>query len=224
MGLCHHLRKLLFSAMFYRVKVSQQHNSTARCPSSICSFFMVQGLPAAVCVATAVIDSYGPQEWILPGMGVHQCFLTSRSNEAINSYFESAYEIYYHVFVFILIGFNLAYFMKLVVYLIKHWVAIKHLNRSGESKVLERFSLIARCFIIMGLPTVFITIADVLEFVNGKKNLHVVNLSLFCLLSGVYMFLTLICKKSVLDLMKAKCTRVNTTLISSFRNISARQN
>ena len=164
-------------------------------------------------VVTAVIDSYGPKEWILPGMGLHNCFLSGRA-KSYNSYLMNPHFIYYKVFLIILSIVNWVYFIKVVAYLIKHWAAIKHLNMTSNSRVLERISLVARCFFIMGVPMVFIIIADLLRFELGKRDPAIQYLYIASVFAGVYMFVALICKKSVLQALKARATNINTTITS----------
>ena len=185
-------------------KLRLKNNASYSNYKFVTTFFIAQGLPAVVSVATAVIDSYGPGTWILPGVGVHRCFLQSRAQ--FNNYFADPFFIYFFVFIILLISLNLMYFLKLLIHLIRHWVCIQGMESVARNNALGRLRLVARCFFIMGMPMILILTANVLEFVNGKKNLLIVQLNMIALLSGFYMFVTLVCKKTVLKELKIKCS------------------
>ena len=57
----------------------------------------------------------------------------------------------------------------------------------------------------MGLPMVLLLVANVLEVVNGKKNIMIVQMNMIAMLSGFYMFVSLVCKQTVLKELMKKC-------------------
>ena len=178
-------------------------NQTTQSNSKFCiAVVIAQGLPALVTVATVVIDVYGLEDWKLPGMGLLRCYLKARKDS--NSAFSDAFFIYSQVVILLIISFNMVQFIKMLIYLVKHWLVIKGLERTSGGEVLERFRLVARCAFIMGMPIVLLVTANLLEFLNGQKNIIVVNLSLISLLAGFYMFITLVFKQSMLKELKAK--------------------
>ena len=169
----------------------------------ITTFCIAQGLPALVSAATAVIDSYGPEDWILPGVGVHRCFLQAR--QQYSNYFAYPFFIYYLVYILIMIILNMVCFLKLLVFLIRHWMLLRGIESVAPSKVLYRLRLVVRCFFIMGLPMVLLLVANVLEVVNGKKNIMIVQMNMIAMLAGFYMFVSLVCKQTVLKELMKKC-------------------
>ena len=87
---------------------------------------------------------------------------------------------------------------------LRHWVTVKQIDTA--SHLVDRFKVVARCFVIMGMPEMFKLIACILEFLNGRKDKGTVILYLISLLTGLYMFVTLICRMSVLRKLKSRFT------------------
>ena len=180
------------------------HNRATQSNSKFCiAVVIAQGLPVLVSVPTVVIDVYGLEDWKLPGMGLLRCYLHARKDS--NNAFSDAFFLYSQVIILLIISFNMVLFIKMLIYLVKHWIVTRGLKstRAG-SHVFERFRLVARCAFIMGIPMILLVTANLLEFVNGEKNNIIVDLSLISLLAGFYMFVTLVCKKTMLKELKSK--------------------
>ena len=116
--------------------------------------FYAQGIPLLLCSGVALMDRYGPCDWILPNMGSAQCFLGSPWEKQwstvgapLEDLFLTSEFLYFHSILLLLQTANILFFLLTLKHLINHW------RMTGSVLQVEcrgNFLIVVKLFFIMG--------------------------------------------------------------------------
>ena len=144
--------------IFFKFSAFIPQTSEIDCATFLRYILYAQGFPLVLCIVVAAMDKFGSCDFILPNMGVANCFLGSPwSSRWINgsyddswiSFFYSSEFIYFHSVLFVLQMANIIFFILTVYFLVKHWqIAAELLKR--ETKI--DFMIVLKLFFITGIP------------------------------------------------------------------------
>jgi len=185
-----------------------------------------QGCPLVITCFTAAMDIYGPCDYILPNMGKFTCFLGSEHNPEM-SFFKTPEFLYFYLIIGIITATNLICFIITGTSLISHWCQMKELDSSVNNESMKsQFGIVFKLFIIMGIPWIFdIVSAGVGHAYGSGKSFEVrLTLDIFNLLTGVFIFVALVCKLQVVKGIKSRLSSsgsMKTVLSSKSSNFSA---
>ena len=97
-----------------------------------------QGFPLIITCVTAVMDFYGPCDYILPNMGKFTCFLGSEYSPD-RLFFRTPEFLYFYLIISIIMVTNIICFIITGTSLISHWAQMKDLNSRSEWTQKVRF-------------------------------------------------------------------------------------
>jgi len=159
-----------------------------------------QGFPFLITLITALMDNYASCSYILPNMGRYSCFLGSEFNP--NALFIELPEfLYFYLIIIIIMIINIFCFIFMGYFLFTHWHNVRNIQTSGNNSAQMNILIVIKLFFIMGIPwTLDVISAAVTHNYGTGKTFEVrVALDVLNLLTGLVIFIVLICKKSVLS-------------------------
>jgi hypothetical protein len=138
-----------------------------------------QGLPTLITVLTVILDEAGPCDITRPNMGTFNCFVQTQYG-TVDSFFQSAQFLYFHLIVGILIMVNIICFLITGISLCSHWRNMTHVNSSSTSDgIRNQFRIVLKLFIIMGIPWICDFLSTWVEFnLGGFDNSFAIRLCL----------------------------------------------
>jgi len=179
-------------------------NSKSSFKSFLMYFLFAQGIPILFTVFIVLMDIFKPKDALLPNVGEFSCFIGSEYMPG-SSFFQSPEFVYYYLIVLVIITFNIVCFSVTAFNLSRHWQAMKDIQTTSCSDgLVEHFTIILKLSVIMGVPWVLDVISAGLQYSLGSQIFSVrVALDILNLLTGILIFLSLICKPSVWSQIKA---------------------
>jgi len=184
-------------------------NSKSSFKSLLVYFLYAQGIPVLFTVFTVLMDTIKPIDDPLPNVGEYTCFIGSQYEDYEErmgkSFFQTPEFVYFYLIVLVIITFNIVCFSVTAFNLARHWQAMKDIQTtSGSDGLVEHFTIIIKLSVIMGVPWLLDVISAALEYRLGSQIFSVrVTLDILNLLTGILIFLSLICKPSVWSQIKA---------------------
>merc|ERR1719189_2225146 len=182
-------------------------NSKSSFKSFLMYFLYAQGIPILFTVFTVLMDTIKPIDDPLPNVGEFSCFIGSEyvEGKSFFSFFSSPEFQYVYLIVLVIITFNIVCFSVTAFNLSRHWQAMKDIQTtSGSDGLVEHFTIIIKLSVIMGVPWILDVISAGLKYSLGSQIFSVqVALDILNLLTGILIFLSLICKPSVWSQIKA---------------------
>jgi len=208
----HHTFIALFfwmSAMAFNIAKSLStmkivRNSKSSFKSFSMYFLFAQGIPLLFTIFIVLMDIFKPNV-PLPNVGEYSCFIGSEYVEG-KSFFTTSVFFYYYLIVLVIITFNIICFLVTAFNLSRHWQAMKDIKTtSGSDGRVEHFTIIIKLSVIMGVPWILDVISAGLQYSSDSPRTYPVRVALdiLNLLTGVLIFLSLICKPSVWSQIKA---------------------
>jgi len=166
-------------------------------------FLFAQGIPLLFTIFIVLMDLLEP-EVPLPNVGEYSCFIGSEYVVG-KSFFMTSEFFYYYLIVLVIIIFNIVCFLVTAFNLSRHWQAMKDIQTTcGSDGQVEHFTIIIKLSVIMGVPWILDVISAGLQYSLGSQIFSVrVALDILNLLTGILIFLSLICKPSVWSQIKA---------------------
>lgn len=179
-------------------------NSKSSFKSFSMYFLYAQGIPILFTVFTVLMDILKPKDALLPNVGEFSCFIGSEYVPG-KSFFQSSEFVYFYLIVLVIITFNIVCFSVTAFNLSRHWQAMKDIQTTSYSDgQVEHFTIIIKLSVIMGVPWILDVISAALQYSLGSQIFSVrVALDILNLLTGILIFLSLICKPSVWSQIKA---------------------
>jgi G protein-coupled receptor Mth (Methuselah protein) len=197
------------SAMAFNIAKSLSTMKVVRnCKSSFKSlsvyFLYAQGIPLLFTVFIVLMDIIKPIDAPLPNVGEFDCFVGSEYEEG-KSFFQASEFVYYYLIVIVIITFNILCFSVTAFNLSRHWQAMKNIQTTSDSDgLVEHLTIIIKLSLIMGVPWLLDIISAGLKYRLGSEIFSVrLALDILNLLTGILIFLSLICKPSVWSQIKA---------------------
>ncbi|XP_046802616.1 G-protein coupled receptor Mth2-like [Lucilia cuprina] len=136
-----------------------------------------------------------PNEW-KPGMEGDVC--------AVNTIRWSAV-IYYYIPCCVVFFFSITLYVRIVVFKKKHSEELQSLFGHGPEPLLERFALLFRIFLFMGISWSLDILSYFFRLFFGAEDYFIYTaLDLFNAFHGFFVFLAFICRKSVLQKIQRK--------------------
>merc|ERR1711863_188768 len=123
----------------------------------------------------------------------------------MGSFFWSPEFFYFYLIVLVIITFNIICFSITAFNLSRHWQTMKDIQTTSSSDgLVEHFTIIIKLSVIMGVPWILDVISAGLQYSLRSQIFSVrVALDILNLLTGILIFLSLICKPSVWSQIKA---------------------
>jgi len=179
-------------------------NNKSSLKSFLMYFLFAQGIPTCFTIFAVVMDSIKPDDAPLPNVGEFSCFIGSEYMPS-KSFFTTSQFVYFYLIVLTIITFNILCFLVTAFNLSRHWQAMKDIQTTSCSDgLLEHFTIIIKLSVIMGVPWILDVISAALQYSLGSQIFSVrVALDILNLLTGILIFLSLICKPSVWSQIKA---------------------
>jgi len=179
-------------------------NSKSSFKSLLVYFLYAQGIPILFTVFTVLMDTMKPGDAPLPNVGEFSCFIGSPYEED-QSFFKSSEFLYYYLIVLVIITFNILCFSVTTFNLSRHWQAMKDIQTTSDSDgLVEHLTIIIKLSVIMGVPWILDVISAGLQYRLGSQIFSLrVALDILNLLTGILIFVSLICKPSVWSQIKA---------------------
>jgi len=176
-----------------------------------------QGCPLLVTMVTMAMDLYGPCDYILPNMGKYTCFVGSQYNLSTR-FFETPEFLYFYLIIALIVCVNSIFFIITGASLMSHWSQTRNMNTSQKNSTKEHVKIVFKLYIIMGIPWIFELISAVVGHTYGDDQSFAVRLSLdiMNLLTGVLIFIVLVCKQQLLKGIKEKITSNSNSSNSSY--------
>jgi len=172
-------------------------NNKSSLKSFLVNFLYAQGIPTVITILTVLMDLIQPNGILLPNIGEFSCFVGSEYDHQ-KSFFETSEFIYFYLIVILLITFNVICFLATAFNLSRHWQAMKDIQTSCSEGLVEHFTIILKLSVIMGVPWILDVVSAGLQYSLGSKIFLLrVALDILNLLTGILIFLSLICKPSV---------------------------
>jgi len=174
-------------------------NSTGKLKHIVLNICYAQGIPLLISVFTIIMDNFGPCDQILPNMGRFTCSLGFEYSES-TPYYKTADFLYLYLVISILMMINIVCFGVTGVTLTIHWSQMRELqHRLNDKGVMREFGIILKLFIIMGIPWTADVISSIVIHTYGYGKSFELRLALdiLNLLTGLFIFLALVCKKEV---------------------------
>jgi len=174
---------------------------------SILSFLMyAQGLPLLITLAIGIIDIYGSCDSVIPNIGRYSCFLGS-PYEKDQLFIQTADFFYFYLIIMIIVISNTVCFLITGYFLTINWSTVRRMQTSNrDDKLLSHVVLVAKLSFIMGIPWTLDVISAAIGHTQGhsKTIWSRLLLDILNLLSGVLIFIILVCKNSVWIKLKRK--------------------
>jgi len=208
------------------MKVVRNKNSSLK--SFLVYFLYAQGIPTLFSIFIALMDTFRPIIFIeninvpLPNMGEYSCFVGSEYDTA-KSFFETSVFLYFYLIVIVLITFNLICFLVTAFNLNRHWHQMQRVQTSCADGLTEHFSIIIKLSVIMGVPWILDVLSAGLSYQFGAKTFTLrVVLDILNLMTGILIFLSLICKPSVWKQIKESyCGKLEKTSLQVTKSNSS---
>lgn len=185
------------------------------------SIIYAQGMPLIVTLVTILMDHFGSEEsHILPNMGKYRCGLGSEFNFNI-TFLKTSRFLYFYLIILIITLVNIICYMITAYNFISHWLSTNSMFSSDPNSPWSQIKLVAKLFFIMGIPYGFDFVSIWIEHAYGTGDSfgYRLTLDILNLLTGIFIFIALCCKKSVLMNVLEKCRSISQRSIS--RSISA---
>merc|ERR1711997_269009 len=149
-------------------------------------------------------DIIKPENAILPNVGEYACFIGSEFVLG-KSFFSSPEFFYFYLIVLVIITFNIICFSITAFNLSRHWQTMKDIQTTSDSDgLVEHLTIIIKLSVIMGVPWILDVISAGLQYRLGSQIFSLrVALDILNLLTGILIFVSLICKPSVWSQIKA---------------------
>jgi len=202
------------------LKIVRNQNSSLKNLLVYCLY--AQGIPALISIFIILMDTIKPSNALLPNVGEFNCFVGSEFDPE-KSFFEKSEFIYFYLIVIVMITFNFICFLVTAINLYRHWHNMQGIQNSCADGFVEHSTVILKLSIIMGVPWILDVISASLDQESDLFPLRVA-LDVVNLFTGILIFLTLICKVSVLKQIKEsysggkerrKLSQANSTMNSS---------
>jgi len=181
-------------------------NQKSSLKSFLVYFLYAQGIPVLISITVLLLDTFQPNI-PLPNMGNFSCFV-GQEFDLDTSFFANSTFLYYYLIMIVLISFNIICFLVTSIYLCNHWQSMKTVQTSCSDGLVDHFSIIVKLSVIMGVPWVLDIVSAYLEYTYGSKVFTLmIILDILNLLTGILIFLSLICKPSVWTQIKNSYTK-----------------
>jgi len=182
-------------------------NQKSSLKSFLVYFLYAQGIPVLISIVVLLLDTLKPSNIPLPNMGDFQCFVGQEYNE-LTPFFANSTFLYFYLIMIVLISFNIICFLVTSIHLSKHWHSMKAVQTSCSDGLVDHFSIIVKLSVIMGVPWVLDIVSAYLEYEYGSEVFTLKTiLDILNLLTGILIFLSLICKPSVWTQIKNSYTK-----------------
>ncbi|XP_065362099.1 G-protein coupled receptor Mth2-like [Calliphora vicina] len=136
-----------------------------------------------------------PDQW-KPGMAGDVCAVDTLRWSAL---------IYYYIPCTVVFVYSLILYIWIVVFKKKHSAELKKLFGQGPEPLLERFALLFRIFLFMGISWSLDILSYFFRMAFGAQEYFIyIALDLFNAFHGFFVFVTFICKKSVMNKIKER--------------------
>jgi len=175
------------------MKIVRNQNSSFKYLVVYCLY--AQGIPALITIFILLMDTIRPGNTLLPNVGEFNCFVGSEYAPE-KSFFKKSEFVYFYLIVIVLITFNFICFLVTAINLYRHWHNMQGIQNSCADGFVEHSTIILKLSIIMGVPWILDVISaglkQQIDLFPLRIALDVVNL-----FTGILIFCTLICKRSV---------------------------
>jgi len=166
-----------------------------------------QGCPLLITIITVMMDNLAsPQSFILPNMGKNLCFLGSDHN--LETPFHQTPEfLYSYLVITIIMITNIICFLITGASLFAHWWQMRGMAQGSINELFKtQLAILSKLFIIMGIIwTCDIISAAVDHNYGAEKSFEArLMLDILNLLTGVLIFLSLVCKRTVLTSLRTQ--------------------
>lgn len=164
-----------------------------------------QGVPLLISLVTALLDTYGSCDSILPNMGKYNCFVGAEFNPNTLFIFTPEF-VYFYLIISIIVVINLICFIITAYFLTAHWSTVRTMTTSSGDNLWVHIMVVLKIFLIMGIPWILDVIsAAIAHKVGVGKSFEArLTLDILNLLTGMLTFVVLICKKTVLKKLNTK--------------------
>jgi len=189
------------------------HVFTSKYEGSILfSFFYAQGIPIIISSVLALVDNIAPCSSVLPNMGRFSCFVDSEFNSSL-SFTETALFYYFYLIILIIVIINILCFIITGYNLTHNWNSVKRMKNSEDTCLLAHVILLAKIFLLMGIPWVLDIVSAALAYSQGysKTIFAQFTLDVINLMTGILLFIILVCKTSVLESLQGKVRSLSLT-------------
>jgi len=208
---------MTFHIAFALTNVFSAKKNQSQLKNLLPTICFAQGCPLLVTIVTAAMDLFGPCDFILPNMGKYTCFVGSEYDLQIR-FFETPEFIYFYAIIALIICVNSVLFIITGASLMLHWSQTRNMNTSQKNGTKKHIKIVFKLFIIMGIPWICELASAVVVHTYGHDQSFVVRLSLdiMNLLTGVLIFIVLVCKQQMLKGIKEKMTSNSNSSNSSY--------
>lgn len=166
-----------------------------------------QGCPLFISIITALMDNLGdPHSSTLPNMGKFRCFLGS-GYDIETLYHQTPEFLYSYLVITIIMITNVICFLITGASLFSHWWQMRGMAQGSINELFKtQFAILSKLFIIMGIPWTCDIISAAVDHAYGAEKSFEVRLMLdiLNLLTGVFIFLFLVCKRTVLTSLRTQ--------------------
>jgi len=177
------------------------------------SIIYAQGIPLFISFVVAFIDNFAPcDSVVLPNMGRFSCFVGSEYDGS-SSFTETANFYYFYLIILIIVIVNFLCFFITGYILTNNWSSVQNMNSNSDDCLLTHVTLVLKIFFLMGIPWVLDIISAALAHSRGYSAtifsqfiLDIINL-----LTGILLFVILICKRSVIEILRGKVRTLSLT-------------
>merc|ERR1719153_573662 len=165
-----------------------------------------QGCPLLITIITAIMDRHGnPDSSILPKMGEFRCFLYEGKMET--PFHHTPEFLYFYLVILIIMILNIICFIITGSSLLSHWCQMRGMAQGSINELFKtQLSILSKLFIIMEIPWICDIISKAVVHIYGKENSFEIRvmLDILNLLAGVLIFLSLVCKRTVLTSLRTQ--------------------
>jgi len=190
------------------------------------SLIYAQGMPLILTILTFLMDQFGSKEsLILPNMGRYRCMVGSEFNP-ISSFFKTSLFLYFYLVILIITLVNIICFIITAFNFISHWLSTRSMFSSDPNSPWSQIKLVTKLFFIMGIPFGFDFVSLWIEHYYGTGDSfgYTLTLDILNLLTGIIIFVSLCCKKSVIRNVLEKYRSISQREISSIQTQSSQVN
>jgi len=183
----------------------QERQSNHPSKTLLLNICYAQGCPLLITLLTAMMDSLGsPHYSILPNMGEFSCWL-GLENGLETPFHRTPDFLYFYLIITIIMITNVICFILTGASLFSHWWQMRGMAQGSINELFKtQLGTVSKLFIIMGIPWTFDVVSFAVRHAYDADNSFEIRLVLdiFNLLTGVLIFLTLVCKRTVLSSLK----------------------
>eukprot|EP00090_Calanus_glacialis_P002050 TRINITY_DN11541_c0_g1_i1.p1 TRINITY_DN11541_c0_g1~~TRINITY_DN11541_c0_g1_i1.p1 ORF type:complete len:543 (+),score=121.00 TRINITY_DN11541_c0_g1_i1:168-1796(+) len=133
---------------FSNILVSSNDGSQKK--ALILNMLYAQGVPLLITLVTALIDTYGSCDSILPNMGRYTCFLGAEFNPNIMFIFTPEF-VYFYLIISVIMISNLICFLITGYFLTSHWSTVRNMQTSNGDNLWVHIMVVLKLFLIMGM-------------------------------------------------------------------------